>query len=453
MKKLLLLAVAVFFFTRCNQSHEQKPGAERANKDTFIRDFLQHFNTKPAAQELYVKFEPKDKDVPRAQSSAIRELLMAMKSQPQRFAVDVGVPNELQGEYGTKISIEPNAFAAEGGKEITSPVSIELKECYAAEEMLEENLITVSAGKILESRGAVFVSATCNGEELKLKEGQKIQIEFPFAVNDRQDYNFYYGEKEGINWTMTEGEKEPVAAKPRINTPEFSYKGYSLKEYLTAQLEYPDEAKRNELSANVEVSFVVDKNGKVKDVSCASAYKTFRDEITSAIQQMPRWKPATYGKKKISAQVKLNIDFNLRRKEQVLVDAGSMMPLTNVSDNSFQDAVYTESFDRLGWISCNRTVEVAATKADVVIGSNENSDVKIVFKNRNIIMNGENCVGYSRFKNLPVGAEVYVVAVRYEGETIFYSVQPLKLEKQTVVSLPWKKGTEEDVKRVFRSVS
>jgi TonB family protein len=457
MKKLLLLATAVLFLTQCNNSREQKPDAERAIKDTFAQLVMQPFNTKPVAKKLYARFEPKDKDIPRPQSAAIRNLMASMQAQPQHFVIDATELNELQGEYGTKISIKPNSFITGSGKEISSAVNIELKECYALNEMLEENLTTCANGKILESKAAVYVSATCNGEELKLKEGEKINIEFPFAVNQHNGYSFYYGEQKhnNFNWALVNEKEESASAKNPVAKPEFNYKGYTLEEYLTSQLEYTDEAKRNELSANVEVSFVVDKNGKVKDVSCTSAFKTFRDEITATLQQMPKWKPAAFGKKKISAQVKLNVDFNLRRKEQVVVafNDDNILPLANNNEVVFDNAVYSQSFGRLGWIGCHRILANTKLKADVVISSNQNSDVKIVLKNRNTIVGGENCLGYSRFKNLGVGEEVYVMAVRHEEGRVLYALEPITLTKQTVVSLVWKKSNEEEVKRVFRSIS
>lgn len=458
MKKPLLIAIAVFFFAGCNRSNEQKPDAGYTDKSTLTERFMQSFNTAPAAKNLYAKFEPSDKDIPRAQDASILHLLTDLKAQPQRFVINATEKNELQGEYGTRVLFEPGCFVFESGKEVSSAVQIELKECYALDEMLQENLTTTGNGKILESKAAVLVSATCNGEEVKLKEGQQINIEFPFAVNGEDGFYFYYGEPKkqtGINWVTIDGETPPVAAKAYVSKPEFNYKDYNLKDYLSAQLEYPDEAKRNELSANVEVSFVVDKNGKVKDVTCESAYKTFRDEIISTLEQMPKWKPAAYGKKKINAQVKLNIDFNLRRKEQVVVDfnESNVTPLGKNNDYSFTDLVYTQSFDRLGWIGFNRVVNVSAAKADLIIRSDASTEVKVILKSRNTIVSGDNCTGYSRFKNLGVDAEVYVIAVRYEAGNVFYSVQPLKLEKQTVVSLVWKKGSEEEVARLFKSIS
>jgi len=119
----------------------------------------------------------------------------------------------------------------------------------------------------------------------------------------------------------------------------------------------------------------------------------------------------------------------------------------------FPDRFVQGRFDKLGWIGCSRLASLAGEKADLVVRSDANTDVKIVLKDKTSIVGGENYVGYSRFKNLPVNADVYVVAVRCEKGELFYSVQPLKLEKQTVVSLNWKKGTQAEIERMFKGVS
>jgi len=66
---------------------------------------------------------------------------------------------------------------------------------------------------------------------------------------------------------------------------------------------------------------------------------------------MPKWKPATYGKKKISAQVKVNVDFNLRRKQQISVafNADDILPLitdrnTIGGETAFSGQVCSGSF-------------------------------------------------------------------------------------------------------------
>lgn len=457
MKKALLLIPAILFFTACNQSEERSNGGVVV-QESFAQTIMQTFNTAPNPKEYFVTVEPKDNDILRRQSAAILRLLADMKGQPQRFTIKPLELNELQGEYGTKVTLDPNSFTYKDGKEIDAPIDIELKECYTTGEMLEENLITTVGNKIFESKAAVYVSATCNGQAIELKEGEEIDIQFPFAVNENDGYGFYYGTpvKNTISWLAAGGSDEAGVAKTAMYKPEFVYKGYGVKEYLSAQLEYPEEARRNELSSKVEVTFTVDKNGKVRDVSCVSGYKTFRDEIITTLEHMPKWKPAAYGKRKVNAQVKLSVDFNLRSNEQVIVDFSdnSIVPLVNDrTDATFTSKVYSRKFDQMGWIACNRITTISATKADVVIQDDADSDVRIVIKNKNAIVRGNNCVGYTRFDDLGIGQQVYVVAVRHTKGEVYYALQPLTLEKQTVVSLNWIKGSEEDFEMAVRHLN
>lgn len=459
MKKSLLVATVFLLLSGCNYQTEETAGGQVAVQEQLAQTMLRTFNQDPKAREYYVKVEPRDNDVPVKQSKAILGLLAGMQAQPQHFTIKPIEINELQGEYGTRVSVSPNSFTYKDGREVSTDVDIELKECYTTGEMLEENLTTTFGNQAMESKVAVYVSATCNGEEVLLKDGEEITIDFPFTLSEGDGYNFYYGTplNNYMNWLPAGEIEEPgKPAKTQVAKPEFSYKGYSLGNYLLAQLEYPEDAKRNELSSNVEVTFTVDKSGKVRDVNCGSAYKTFRDEIITTLEAMPKWKPATYGKRKVNSLVKLNVDFNLRRKKQVIVDFSENNVIAIVNDKTDSkngSRTCTRQFDKLGWIACNRVVENSGNQADVVIRDDADSDVRIVLKNKNTIVRGDNCVGYSRFDDLKVGQPVYVVAVRYNKGEMYYALHAVTLDKQTVLSLNWVKTTEDEFEEAVRNIN
>lgn len=459
MKKSLLVATAILLFSGCNYQTDDRASDTVAVQEQLSQTMMQTFNQAPQAKAYYIQVEPKDNDVPVKQSKAILGLLAGMQAQPQHFTIKPVEVNELQGEYGTRVSVSPNSFTFKDGREVNSDIDIELKECYTTGEMLEENLTTTFGNQAMESKVAVYVSATCNGEEVLLKEGEEINIDFPFTLSEGDGYNFYYGTplNNYTNWLPAGEIEEPgKPAKTQVVKPEFSYKGYNLGNYLLAQLEYPEDAKRNELSSNVEVTFTIDKNGKVRDVNCGSAYKTFRDEIITTLEAMPKWKPATYGKRKINALVKLNVDFNLRRKKQVIVDFSdnNVLAIVNEKNDSKNGSrTCSRQFDKLGWIACNRLVESNGSKADVVIRDDADSDVRIVLKNKNTIVRGDNCVGYSRFDDLKVGQPVYVVAVRYNKGEMYYALHAVTLDRQTVLSLNWVKTTEDEFEEAVRNMN
>jgi TonB family protein len=457
MQKNVLLLVTICFLASCNNSklHTcEQPIIESATTKNLMRSF----NVAPSGQSLYIKFEPNDKANPRQQAPEIGDLLGRLKSQPQHFLISGNENNEIQGECGTKISITPGCFVTATGNEVNGEINIELKECYQLDEMLQENLTTATtSGQLLESKGGVFVSATCNGEELRLKQGQEISIQFPFACNNHDGYSFFYGQNgpTGIDWIPV-NDATNMANPAGITKPEFNYKESGLKSYLVSQLDYPDEARRNELSTNVEVSFIVDKNGRVRDIACISAYKTFRDEITTALQHMPKWKPAIYGEKKVAARVKLNIDFNLRQKEQVIVNYSdeNIIPVMNEESLQLQqETAYSKSFDKMGWINYSRFMHFEALPlADVVISSRANTDIKLIITGQNVIVPAGNYVGYCRFKSLPVGTNVFIVAVRNENGQPYYALQPVTLQKQTVLTPNWQKATNEQITAMLKSL-
>ena len=470
MKKLILLFAVFLSLSACNnQTTEPKPDAVRVIKDTLAETIMRPFNEKPNAKKIYAKVGVSEDVFLRKQDATLNGLLAGMKTKPQHFTINTTEPSEVQGEQGTKLVFNPNSFTDKNGKEITAPVDIELKECYKLDEMLRENLTGNPGDKLMESRGMICINASSGGEELKLKDGEMIRVRFPFTVQKKDRYKFFYGDEEAdgnMNWTPAPETTVPqyFGAK-EFTLPEFSYNGLELKNYLHETLTYPEEAKRNELSAKVEVSFLIDKNGKVTEVNTRESYKIFRNEIARVLNNMPGWIPATYGGKNIPAMVHVDIDFNIRRFDQVQVDfTETEASLVNTAGNCYMEYGSdsknpnrkngnSQSFDKLGWYNCSREVATTGAMADVVIAADSKSDVKLILKNRTAVTGGQNCVGYSRFKNLPVNAEVFVMAVRYDGKQIEYALQPLKLEKQNVVSLVWRKGDEAAVEKVYKRIA
>ena len=89
----------------------------------------------------------------------------------------------------------------------------------------------------------------------------------------------------------------------------------------------------------------------------------------------------------------------------------------------------------------------------MVIRDDADSDVRIVLKNKNTIVRGDNCVGYSCFDDLKVGQPVYVVAVRYNKGEMYYALHAVTLDRQTVLSLNWVKTTEDEFEEAVRNMN
>src|SRR5205085_12283823 len=94
--------------------------------------------------------------------------------------------------------------------------------------------------------------------------------------------------------------------------PSFPGGEEKLFEYLS-KIKYPAIAKENGISGRVYVTFVVDKDGKIRDV------KTLRgigggcdEEAIRVVSAMPDWKPGRQNGRNVAVQYNLPVNFNLK---------------------------------------------------------------------------------------------------------------------------------------------
>lgn len=459
MRKLLLIAIPALLLTACDRNATDKPDAERVIKDTVAQMLPGVFTEDAGTSPITVITGVKENEIARTQGPDILKLIAKLKTPAQRFMIDGSKDAEITGEQGTIINFTANSFVDKKGKTVAELIDVELREVYTVPQMVKENVVANSNQNLLDSKGSICITAFYQGEELSIKKGETISVDFPFALG-KDNYRFFYGSKEGDIQVVAEADKANTSGKAKgVTAPQFEFKNLNLKTYLRQFVSYPDDARRNELSSRVEATFKVDKKGRVTDIQVSSNYKTFKDEVSQVLSMMPAWQPAQFNDKNIVSSMKLTIDFNLRRKEQISVEAndkdvlfynttGKKQRVFNMRNAHLQQ-VYSRTFANLGWINCDKTIYQNHPKADIVVRADASTDVKILLINNNTVVSGKNCIGYTRFKNLPLNTEVMVLTMRNVNGEISYSLQPLKLQKQNVITPTWKKGSIDELNRVF----
>ncbi len=80
--------------------------------------------------------------------------------------------------------------------------------------------------------------------------------------------------------------------------PEFPGGINALSQYLSANLKYPKEARKNRISGKVSVSFMVGRDGMVKDVQVFDRKLGYGiEEAIRVVSEMPNWQPGLqYGR-------------------------------------------------------------------------------------------------------------------------------------------------------------
>jgi TonB family protein len=95
------------------------------------------------------------------------------------------------------------------------------------------------------------------------------------------------------------------------SSPEY-YKGEdALKEFILANLEYPDLAIRQNLQGAVVMSFVVEPNGTISNISVEKEFNHFCTAEALRIMRETKWKAGTKDGKLIRYKTKYPIVFNL----------------------------------------------------------------------------------------------------------------------------------------------
>lgn len=446
MRKLLLLSAVFLFFTGCNQQSTYTPDAERVIRDTVAQNIFESLKDPATGAGERVQVLTTHRETPVQQTAAILQVLNELKPAAQHFTINNSLSAEVKGKNGTLLRFAPNSFCNAKGEPVSSPIEIELKECYRVNDLLAENINTTVGGSAFESRGAVYVAATGNGQALHLTEGRSIEVEFPFNVK-QQGYCIYT--LRGEEWQPYE---ENNSARQQFVKPEFTAAGLSLKDYLLQTIQYPDYAKANELSAKVEATLQIDENGSVAMVGTRSDYLVFREEVSIRLKNLPGWKPAMYGNKAVASVLKLNVDFNLRSKEQIQVTFDpneiTYLPAGKNADGQPSER-QVALVENTGWFCVGTVANNHPSVADVVVLSDANTDVRLIVKGKNCVLSATNFTGYSRTFQAEENAEVEVLSIKYENGKIFCSLQPIHLKKQNVIEPQWKAVSHLELGRIL----
>ena len=95
--------------------------------------------------------------------------------------------------------------------------------------------------------------------------------------------------------------------------PSFPGGEAELFKYLGKNIKYPEMANSAGISGVVYVTFVVDKDGKIKDVKVLRGIGGGCDEeAVRVVKNMPAWKPGKQRGKSVTVQYNLPIRFTLR---------------------------------------------------------------------------------------------------------------------------------------------
>ena len=133
------------------------------------------------------------------------------------FDIESDVDQELTLSLGTQLNIPAHAFCFEDGTAVDGKdIHIETKEAFSYLDMIDQNLFTMTNDGMLETGGMIYIKATADDRNLRLKDGQNIKISYPLQ-KPLENMELFTGVgpennniNDGIIWEATGEEIESV---------------------------------------------------------------------------------------------------------------------------------------------------------------------------------------------------------------------------------------------------
>ena len=141
-------------------------------------------------------------------------------------------------------------------------------------------------------------------------------ITFCVVQTQAQDSITYNGRKVPVykvkdkNYVITGTDTSEVVIEAY---PEYPGGKQALATYLSQNVKYPKTAKKDKVSGDVLVNFIVTTQGTIDSVRVAQSVREDVDaEAVRVIRNMPPWKPATQNGKPVNTRLSLPIRFQAR---------------------------------------------------------------------------------------------------------------------------------------------
>ena len=150
--------------------------------------------------------QPENFLVPEEEQTSLADFYTDNRSGVQAFTVSSSTGGVMTTAHNVKIHFPANGFVTESGSPVSGMIDIKVKEILTPQEMIFNNMATMSGGLPLESGGEFRVSASKNGQSLKLGAGKFLQIQIPtvsgVSMSRMQVFNGVANAKGEVDWKL-----------------------------------------------------------------------------------------------------------------------------------------------------------------------------------------------------------------------------------------------------------
>lgn len=398
-----------------------------------------------------------------------------LTKKPQTFSLKTSNDTIIRCIEGTRIKISANSFETEKGTDVKGSVLLSVTEYYKLSDILLARLSTTSNGRLLETGGMLYVSATSNGEKCRLKKGQNIALEFP-RKEEKMGMQLFTGtwqNENKIDWKTDDSTIDFDCTYPQIEeSAEFPGGAPLLYKFISRNFIFPEDISENS-SGKIYVGFIVDAEGNVKNERIQRGLSKELDEAAlNVVRKFPKFIPAKINGVAIKTDISLPINISIGDDNSSTISSfgpsntkNSRLKKNfekNQNDKTVQNAstdqinAYLFSATKLGWINCDRFLDISPSSVinyAVNVGNGEQATLSVVFHRYKSIMNDySGATNEFLFKKIPKNQVVTLVAIKYENNQLQLAVTERKTSSSITNDLVFKPVTMETLKTEMKKL-
>lgn len=171
----------------------------------------------------------------------------------------------------------------------------------------------ITAQKMVQNM--IWLPAFKNATPIK----SNVEIEIPFHYRDFKKRERSDLAKASAKLIYPKSKSENIfifAALNKVPYPIFKNNAMTLNKYIYENLSYPEQAFRSSISGNVELEYVIEKNGLPSNIIVSQSVGGGCDQEAIRILQSISWMPGLKNDSLVRTKNKLNIYFKLGDKRQ-----------------------------------------------------------------------------------------------------------------------------------------
>jgi hypothetical protein len=375
----------------------------------------------------------------------------------------------ITARKGLRVTVDPDMLVKQDGSKVDGKVTVSIIELTTSEELFKSNAATVSNGRLLISGGSYFIGMECNGQQLKVKEGKKIKVEFPKLRGNEME--LFYGNRDNagnMNWVTAE---QPLAFSTSGNFYAYQppypdsliWKPYKSKYHLYESVNSKVIFDGRTMPLREMIS-ILQKRGVDKNIDTVIlSWRQLNDRsMYTCLSSTYKWKRyRIISCKELEAEKDSLKEENKLRDEYIAAnekydEEWNRVKEENSFTNQLQKYYEPSSVSKLGWINCDRFYNEPQNEEiplDLPITFNKPEiNYFIIYRSFNGLISGK--VGtannpFYKITNLPSNQPITLIAFTKSNGQIYHCKQDVVTGTKKPVQLKFEPIAAAEMNKIF----